>query len=142
MGAMSRFMQGYQRAWQTRDDALLASLFAPDGVYENTPFDAQHGHEAIRRYWDRVKLQDDIKVDYDLVADGERDGAAHWHVTYQVTSEKMFAMWAASAGTGIPARSPDDPLPRLELDGMALATFGADGLCTRLRLWWHSRIAR
>lgn len=141
MPTMSRFMEGYKRAWTTRDDALLASLFTPDGVYENTPFDAQRGHQAIRRYWDRVKLQADISLAYELIADAERSGAAHWHVTYQVTSEKMFAMWAASTGTGIPARAPGDPLPRLVLDGVALAEFDAAGLCTRLRLWWHSRIA-
>ena len=52
-------METYKRAWETRDDALLCSLFAPDGVYHNTPFDQQAGHEAIARYWDRVKLQDE-----------------------------------------------------------------------------------
>ena len=30
------FMAGYQRAWQTSDEHLLASLFTPDGVYRNT----------------------------------------------------------------------------------------------------------
>jgi limonene-1,2-epoxide hydrolase len=141
MAAMLRFMQGYKRAWEGRDDDLLAGLFAPDGVYHNTPFDAQRGHAAIRKYWDRVKLQADIALDFDIVADGERAGVAHWHVTYQVTSEKMFAMWAAAAGTGLPARNPGDPLPRMELDGVALADFDAAGLCTRYRIWWHSRVA-
>lgn len=141
MAAMLRFMQGYKRAWEGRDDDLLASLFTPEGVYHNTPFDAQRGHAAIRKYWDRVKLQADVALDFDIVADGERSGAAHWHVTYQVTSEKMFAMWAAAAGTGLPARNPGDPLPRMELDGVALADFDAAGLCTRYRIWWHSRVA-
>lgn len=141
MAAMQRFMQGYQRAWETRDDSLLASLFTPDAVYHNTPFDAQRGHTAIRKYWDRVKLQADIALSFEVLADRADTGIAHWHVTYQVTSEKMFAMWAAAAGTGIPARQPGDPLPRLVLDGVALADFDAAGLCTRFRIWWHSRIA-
>ena len=139
MAAMRKFMEGYQRAWQTRDDELLASLFTPEAVYRNTPFDAQRGHAAIRKYWDRVKLQADITLRFDVVADDERSGCAHWNVTYRVTSEEMFAMWAASAGTGVPQRAPGEPLPRLELDGLALAQFDAAGLCTEFRIWWHSR---
>jgi hypothetical protein len=38
------------------------------------------------------------------------------------------------------ARKDGDPLPRLALDGIAIAEFHADGLCRELRLWWHSRI--
>ena len=101
MAAMQRFMQGYKRAWETRDDALLASLFTPDAVYHNTPFDAQRGHAAMRKYWDRVKLQADIELSFEVLADGADSGIAHWHVTYQVTSEKMFALWAASRASAI-----------------------------------------
>jgi len=139
MGVMQDFMEGYKRAWETRDDVLLASLFAADGVYRNTPFDAQHGHDAIRRYWDRVKLQADITLAYDIVDDADDAGCAHWNVTYRVTSEKMFAMWAASTGTGVPALAPGESLPRLELDGLGLAKFNLQGLCTEYRIWWHSR---
>ena len=42
-------MDTYKRAWEGRDDALLCSLFAADGVYHNTPFDQQVGHAAISR---------------------------------------------------------------------------------------------
>lgn len=141
MAAMQRFMQGYRRAWESRDDGLLASLFTANAVYHNTPFDAQRGHAAIRKYWDRVKLQADIDLSFEVLADAADTGVAHWHVTYQVTSEKMFAMWATASGTGIPARNAGEPLPRLVLDGVALADFDQAGLCTRFRIWWHSRIA-
>jgi len=43
------FLAGYQRAWETADEQLLVSLFAPDGVYHNTPFDEQRGHEEPAR---------------------------------------------------------------------------------------------
>jgi hypothetical protein len=59
-------------------------------------------------------------------------------VTYQVASEELFAIWARSTGTGVPARKSGDPLPRLKLDGMLVAEFNADGLCQSCRLWWHS----
>ena len=71
----------------------------------------------------------------------ERGGIAHWHTTYQVTSDELFRIWAASTGTNLVARRKGEALPRLALDGIAIVTFGFDGLCRELRLWWHSKIA-
>lgn len=136
------FMAGYQRAWQTSDEHLLASLFTPDGVYRNTPFAEQRGHDAIKAYWQRTKLQADIKLTYDVVAESAHGGVAHWHTTYQVTSEELFAIWAASTGTNQLARKTGDPLPRLALDGVALVDFDpVSGLCREFRIWWHSQVA-
>lgn len=132
------FMERYRDAWQTSDADKLVALFAADGEYRNTPFAVQRGHAAIEKYWERTKLQRDIRVTYEILGEHARGGIAHWHVTYQVASEELFAIWAASTGTGLPARTPGDPLPRLALDGIAVVDFGADGLCERLRLWWHS----
>ncbi len=134
------FMQGYQAAWQQQDEALLCSLFAPDGAYHNTPFAVQQGHAAIAAYWQRVKLQQDIRLDYDVMSSSKAGGIAHWHVTYQVASEELFRIWAASAGTNLLARKPGDPLPRLALDGVLQAQFNDAGLCQTCRLWWHSQV--
>ena len=68
-------------------------------------------------------------------------GIAHWHVTYQVASEELFRIWAASAGTNLIARKPGDPLPRLALDGIAVVEWNEAGLCEHFRLWWHSVVA-
>ncbi|MCC2095738.1 MAG: nuclear transport factor 2 family protein [Hyphomicrobiales bacterium] len=137
--SLTAFMETYKRAWENRDDALLCSLFAPDGVYHNTPFDAQTGHDAITRYWDRVKLQDDIHFSYAIVSEADNGGVATWTTRYRVTSEKMFDMWAKSAGTGMVNRRPGDPLPRLRLEGIAVVDLDDDGLCRHFRLWWHSQ---
>ena len=134
------FMENYKRAWETSDENLLASLFTPDGAYRNTPFAVQQGHEAIKQYWQRTKLQTDIKLTYEVLQRHATGGIAHWHTTYQVTSEDMFKMWAASTGTNMLARKAGDPLPRLALDGMAVVEFDSGGLCRDFRLWWHSRI--
>ena len=138
--SLGRFMDTYKRAWEMHDDALLCSLFASDGVYHNTPFDEQVGHEAMARYWDRVKLQDDIHFSYAIVSETENRGVATWTTRYRVTSEKMFDMWAKSAGTGMIERRPGGPLPRLRLEGIAVVELGDDGLCTHFRLWWHSQL--
>ncbi|MCF8177347.1 MAG: nuclear transport factor 2 family protein [Sulfuritalea sp.] len=133
-------MNKYKQAWESSDENQLAALFAPEGIYRNTPFANQQGHDAIKLYWQRTKLQTDILLTYEVLERHPGGGIAHWHTTYQVTSEEMFKMWAASTGTNMLARKPDDPLPRLALDGIAIAEFDANGLCSELRLWWHSRI--
>jgi limonene-1,2-epoxide hydrolase len=134
---IERFMKGYKAAWEGKDEAMFCALFASDGVYHNTPFAEQRGHEQLAKYWQRIKLQDDISVTFEILASAPSSGIAHWHVTYQVTSEELFRVWAASTGTNLVARKPGDPLPRMVLDGVLHAQF-AGGLCNDCRLWWHS----
>lgn len=131
------FMQGYKTAWEARDDARFAALFHPDGQYHNTPFAVQHGHDQLRAYWQRVKLQDDVQLSYQVLARSAAGGLAHWHVTYQVASEELFQIWARSTGTQTVQRQPGDPLPRMVLDGVLQADFDG-GLCRCCRLWWHA----
>ena len=134
---IERFMQGYKRAWEERDDALFCALFTPDASYHNTPFAEQRGHAQLAAYWQRVKLQDEVALRYEILASAPASGVAHWHVTYQVRSEELFRVWAASTGTNLVARNEGDPLPRMVLDGVLKAEFGS-GVCTRCAIWWHS----
>ncbi|HET9762194.1 MAG TPA: nuclear transport factor 2 family protein [Casimicrobiaceae bacterium] len=136
------FMESYRRAWETSDEDLLASLFAEDGTYRNTPFAEQRGREAIKAYWQRTKLQSDIRLAHEVLYRHERGGIAHWRTSYQVTSEELFRLWAASSGTNLLARKQGDPLPRLVLDGVAVVEFDASGLCRDFRIWWHSQVAK
>lgn len=135
------FMERYKAAWETSDEHALVALFAADGSYHNTPFAEQRGHAAIAQYWQRTKLQSDIHLDCEILSQHATGGIAHWHVTYQVTSEELFRIWAASTGTNALARQPGEALPRLALDGIAVVEFDAAGLCAHLRLWWHSVVA-
>lgn len=134
---IEQFMQGYKAAWEQRDESMFAALFAADGEYHNTPFAVQRGHAQLAEYWQRVKLQEDVHVSYEVLASALGRGIAHWHVTYQVASEELFQIWAKSAGTNLVARRPGDPLPRMVLDGVLQAEFEG-GLCSRCQLWWHS----
>ena len=135
---IGQFMKGYKAAWEAKDASMFCALFAKDGVYHNTPFAEQRGHAAIAAYWQRTKLQSDIRLAYEVLARNPRGGVAHWHVTYQVTSEELFRIWAASTGTNALARKPGDPLPRLALDGIAVVELNDAVLCEHFRLWWHS----
>ncbi len=132
------FMAEYKRVWEGQDSLGFAALFTPDGRYFNTPFQVQSTPEERARYWDRIKLQEDISLSYQVLAETKGGGIAHWNVTYQVASEELFQIWAKSTGTGLPDRKPGDPLPRMELDGLLTAKFSADGLAEEVRIWWHS----
>jgi limonene-1,2-epoxide hydrolase len=134
---IDQFMQGYKAAWEARDPARFAALFHTDGQYHNTPFAVQRGHEQLAEYWKRVQLQEDVKVDFEVLARSDDGGIAHWRTTYQVASEELFRIWAASTGTAVPARKPGDPLPRMVLDGLLQGQFEG-GLCRCARIWWHS----
>jgi len=134
---IEQFMQGYKAAWEQRDEAMFAALFAPDGEYHNTPFAIQRGHEQLAGYWRRVKLQEDVHLSFEVLGATPAAGLAHWHVTYQVASEELFRIWASSTGTNLVARKPGDPLPRMILDGVLKAEF-AGGLCRKCEIWWHS----
>ena len=131
------FMQGYKAAWEQRDDSMFCALFAPEAEYHNTPFAVQRGHAQLAEYWCRVKLQEDVQVNYEVLASTPQGGIAHWHVTYQVASEELFQIWAESTGTNLVARKPGDPLPRMILDGVLIAEFEGD-LCSKCEIWWHS----
>ena len=131
------FMRGYKAAWESRDEAAFCALFAEDGEYHNTPFAVQRGHAQLAEYWKRVKLQEDVRVTYEVLASTPDAGIAHWHTTYQVASEELFQIWARSTGTNLVERKPGDPLPRMVLDGVLQARF-AGGLCREARIWWHS----
>ncbi len=134
---IEQFMQAYKKAWEERDERLFCALFAVDGEYHNTPFAVQRGHAELAAYWQRVKLQEDVQVRYEILATMPAGGIAHWHVTYQVASEELFRIWAQSTGTNLVARKPGDPLPRMVLDGVLKAEFDGDS-CRRCELWWHS----
>jgi hypothetical protein len=136
--AIDDFMQGYKRVWEGQDSPGFAALFCPDGQYHNTPFQVQTGPEQLITYWDRILLQKDISLNYKVLSNTGDVGVAHWNVTYQVASEELFQIWAASTGTGLPDRNPGDPLPRMELDGMLSAQFASSGLASEVRIWWHS----
>ena len=134
---IEQFLEGYKTAWEQRDEKKFISLFSPDGQYHNTPFAVHRGSPELAQYWQRVKLQEDVQVTYEILASTADSGIAHWHTTYQVASEELFQIWAKSTGTNLVTRKPGEPLPRMILDGILTAKF-AQGLCTEAHIWWHS----
>ena len=115
---VDRWLGSYERALETKDAALAASLFAQDGVYRETPYARPfEGREQIAEYWAAATAgYEHIDFAFETLAvEGDR-GLVHW------TAE--FASTAANTA--------------VELDGIMVLEFDA-GLVTTLREWWHSR---
>lgn len=112
-----RWLEAYGRAWETRDPAAAAALFAGDAEYHELPFQQPAtGREAIRRYWKSATgSQRDIEFHSEILAVVNGTGIAHWSAEFTRTA------------TGV----------RTRLDGIFLLEFDGHGLCTRLREWWH-----
>jgi len=136
---INAFMEAYKRVWEGQDSEGFAALFTEDGQYWNTPFQCQDTFELRKTYWDRIKLQRDIALSYEVLAETPKGGIAHWHVEYQVASEELFEIWAKSTGTGLPDRKPGDALPWMILDGTLVGEFDHQGRATSIRIWWHSK---
>jgi hypothetical protein len=134
------FMESYKRAWETSDENLLASLFATDGCYRNTPFAVPAGARGDQGSTGSApSCRPTSKLTYEVLQRHATGGIAHWHTTYQVTSEDMFKMWAASTGTNMLARKGRSAAaPGPGRHGHRRIRRG--GLCRDFRLWWHSRI--
>ena len=115
--ALEKWLAGYERAWESRDAARAADLFTPKASYHEMPFDApKAGQAGIREYWSSVTAdQRDIDFKWQIVGVNGQTGVAHWSATFT----------AASTGA------------RVELDGVFILKFDADGRCSELREWWH-----
>jgi len=115
---VDRWLGDYERALETKDAALAASLVTPDGVYLETPYTRPlKGRMQIAEYW-TAETAGYEHIDFafeTLAVEGER-GIVHW------TAE--FASVAANTA--------------IELDGIMVLEF-EDGLVATLREWWHSR---
>jgi len=116
---LTRWLESYGRAWETRDADRAASLFTPDATYRETPFaDAFEGREAIRGYWSRVTAdQTDIRFAFDIVSANGSIGVAAWSSRFRTIS----------GGAAV------------ELNGVFVLEFDGAETVRSLREWWHAQ---
>lgn len=115
--SFAAWLEAYGRAWEARDPAAAAHLYADEGTYQVTPFlEPMRGRAAILEYWKHVaQTEEDIRFGYEILA---------------VTEERGIARWWASF-----VRVP--PGLKTKLDGIFVIAFDGEGKCTSLREWWH-----
>lgn len=119
--AFGAWLDGYKAAWESRDAAAAAALFAEDATYRETPFDPpMEGRAAIADYWTRVTSgQRDVRFGYEILACDGDTGLCRWHAAF----------------VGIPGGE------AIELDGIFRCGFTEERLVDRFEEWWHIRIS-
>jgi hypothetical protein len=114
------WMAALGAAWEARDPAAAAALFAEGIRYHETPFDPPMvGLDAVHAYWAEVpEAQKDVRFGFEVLASTPGGGVARW-----------WASFERIPPTGA----------RRELDGVVLVELDRGGRCTLLREWWHGR---
>lgn len=113
--SIADWVEAYRVAWETRDPEAAAELFTPDATYrDNIVEEPHHGQDGVRAYWTSVTAsQEDVRVRMGRpFVDGDR-----------VTVE----FWTNFKADGEP----------VTIAGCLLLDFAGDGLCRRLREYWH-----
>jgi uncharacterized protein (TIGR02246 family) len=115
--SLQGWLEGYGRAWESRDPEAVGKLFADDATYQETPYtQPMRGREAIQQYWSQVvaTAQEHIKFGYEVLADAEDSAIVHWWASFVRVQSRA----------------------QVSLDGIFLLTFDTEGRCRELREWW------
>lgn len=109
------WLEGYRRAWESRDPDAAAALFTANARYREQPYQEPFdGAAGVRAYWAEVTAsQSDVQFRYGTptVADGR--ATVEWWVTMKNGGVDMT------------------------LAGVFLLKFDEAGLCSDLVEYWH-----
>ncbi|MFH1802028.1 MAG: nuclear transport factor 2 family protein [archaeon] len=76
-------MKTYGRAWENQDSDLLLSIFAKDGVYQESPLAKTiKGHKKIANFWNQVVGEETKNIRFKLgkcyISSDKKVGFAEW----------------------------------------------------------------
>ena len=115
---LTRIMETYRRAWETRDAELILDIFCADASYQENPFsEPLAGHQGIRRYWEQA-------------TGNHRDIRFRWQPAYSAENLHVVEWQAAFVRT--------DSGRQVELRGVMLIELRGKRIF-RFREYWHRR---
>ena len=116
------WLQAYGEAWEQGDPDAIIKLFSPDAMYFETPFvDPLVGQTALYDYWTRGAQDSQTDITFSAIP-------------LFVSKHQGFAHWQASFTRKSTGR-------HVHLDGILLAQFDENLLCTEFKEWWHRKEA-
>jgi limonene-1,2-epoxide hydrolase len=117
--ALEAWLARYGAAWEGLDPKLAGSLFTEDAIYQENPYeDPWKGRAGVEKYW-RTETADhsDVHFESKVVAVDGNIGVAQWTAEFTLKSNGVI----------------------IEIDGVFVLEFDANGQCSSLREWWHVR---
>lgn len=91
--SVTRWVEGYERAWRTAGTGALADLFTPDASYSMAPFAEPHrGLAGLAALWERERSGPDeaFTMGYALVAVEDPRAVVRVEVRYGPPSHAWF----------------------------------------------------
>jgi ketosteroid isomerase-like protein len=113
------WLERYFTAWKTNDVELLKGLFAEDIVYYSGPFKPPHrGRQRIIEGWLSGTAPQGFRHTSTPIAIRADTGVAHWNVVHESSSR---------------------PGVEVEIDGILVIRFDAQGQCMEHKEWFNIR---
>ncbi len=113
--SVADWVEAYRIAWEERNADMAAALFADGSTYRSNIFEEPHfGRDGVHAYWSSVTaVQSEVRVRMGRpFVEGDRVAVEFW------TNMKVDG----------------DPVT---LPGCLLLDLDAEGVCRRLREYWH-----
>jgi ketosteroid isomerase-like protein len=90
---LTRWLEGYERAWRAPGTDVLAELFSADATYSTGPYEKPHrGLEAIEGMWEaeRSGPEEEFEMSSEVVAVEGDTGVARIEVRYGAPKDKDY----------------------------------------------------
>jgi hypothetical protein len=90
---LSRWLDGYERAWRTPHTDTLADLFTENASYSTAPYENPHrGLEAIGRMWEaeRISADEEFEMSSEILAVDGDTGVVRIEVHYGAPKGKEY----------------------------------------------------
>ncbi|MDP8958459.1 MAG: nuclear transport factor 2 family protein [Actinomycetota bacterium] len=90
---VSSWLDRYERAWRSRDQDEIGSLFTEDATYSADPFDdGLHGRQAIVDEWLSIDPNEEFDFRHEVLAVEGNLGVARGWITY--TAGENLGEWS------------------------------------------------
>jgi uncharacterized protein (TIGR02246 family) len=108
--AVSEWVSGYQRAWESNDPADVDALFTDDALYYNEPFsEPSRGREAIKQMW---------------------------HVRQDPPGSTTFTWKPVAVTEDVAIVQGETEYPTVKVSNLWVIRLDADGRATEFTEWW------
>ena len=115
---LGEWLDAYFAAWRSNQAAQVEALFAAEAVYSYGPFrEPARGREQIVANWVADGAPLIVEYRYDILAVHADTGIAHWNIRQKAQLHE----------------------PTLELDGILVLRFDANGRCVEHLEWFDRR---